>query len=94
MLHVGDALSLGKKTLTCLLVELVNAQHFQCQDTAEWRWFAHLVDMPIRACADVGDDLIDANTRSLYEKVAALADFRGLGVLMSPACAWIQTTGQ
>ena len=94
MLQVCNAPCLVKKVSQRLLVELVNAQHFQCQDTAEWRWFAHLVDMPICACADVGDDLIDANTRSLYEKVAALADFRGLGVLMSPACVWIQTTGQ
>jgi hypothetical protein len=46
------------------------------------------------ACADEGDYFVDADARSLDQKVASFAGFSFCGIFMSPACSRIQTTGQ
>src|SRR5712691_11035796 len=94
MLQVGDAPRLVKEAPQSLLVELVETQHLECQDTAKGCRFAHLIDMTIASCTNEGNNFINAYMCSLHQEVAAGTAHSISGVLMSPAGACIQTTGQ
>ncbi len=94
MLQVGDASCFVEKATQGFFVELVDAQDFEGQYAAEWRRFAHLVDMAIASRADEGDDLVVADMGSRYEEVAALATYCVIGVLVSPTGSRVQTTCQ
>ena len=94
MLQVSNALCLVKKAVLPFFVELLGAQHFECQDTAKWRRFAHFVNMAIGTCAYKSDYFIDADARSFNQKVTSFTGFSIRGIFMPPTRSRIQTTSQ
>src|SRR5205823_1367410 len=75
MLQMSNALRLVKETVLPFFVELLGAQHFECQYATEWRRFTHLVNVAIGACANKSDYFVDANVSSLNEKVTSFTGF-------------------
>src|SRR5579883_1208498 len=94
MLQVGDALGLVKEAVASLLRELLDAQHFEGQNTTERSRLAHLIDMTIAAGADKSDHLVIANARPLHQKITAPACDGLRRILVRAAHAWIQTMSQ
>src|SRR5205823_2413630 len=94
VLQVGNTPRFIEKVAQRFLVELVDTQYFECQDTAQGCGFTHLIDMAVAACADEGDDFVDADMCSFNQEVAARATDSISGDLVSPAGACIQTTSQ
>ena len=85
MLQVSNTLRLVKEAVLPFFVELLGTQHFECQYTAEWRRFAHLVNVAVGACANEGDYFVNTDVRSLDQKVASCTGFGSRGIFMSPA---------
>src|SRR6266516_1075257 len=65
VLQVSNALRFVKEAVLPFFVELLGAQHFECQYATEWRRFAYLVNMAEGARANEGDYFVDTDMRSL-----------------------------
>ena len=89
MLQVSKSLCLIKEAVLPFFVELLGAQHFECQYTTERRRFAHLVNVAVGACANEGDYFVNTDVRSLDQKVASFTGFGSRGIFMSPTCSRI-----
>src|SRR5579884_1651039 len=93
VVHAGNTLCLSKKVLLCLLVELIQTQHLQGQNAAQWCGFTHFIDIAIAPCANKRNNLIDTDMGSPHQEITTLTANSTIRVIMSPNRVCIETVG-